>query len=160
MKVKRLLVILTVLMITAVSANAQNRYSADVDFGYTLGFEKWGLETNDRIHMTTTHGVMFDEKLFVGAGVGVEYAYDSEFWMLPLYSNVKGFLAVSNKTSLFASVDLGYLIYLSEYSEDDAFYFCPGVGVKVGKLKLQAGYSLLSDKITFGGMQFKVGFIF
>lgn len=169
MKTRIYLLMLAFFMFASLSANAQARYSAEVDLGYSLTFEKYGVDLSDRINLTTTHGVMFNERLFVGAGVALDYFYSSngDWFMMPLYGNVKGFLPLSEKTSLFASVDVGYSLYLS--GEDTvgsgAFYCCPSVGLKLNSFKLQVGYDILSfsggvGSESVGAIQFKVGFMF
>lgn len=169
MKSKIYVLMLAIFMIAGISANAQSRYSADVDLGYTLTFDKEGISLSDRINFSTTHGVMFNERFFVGAGAGLDYFFDSEgeWYMMPLYANVKGFLPLSEKTSLFASVDVGYSLYLSGYYTvgSGAFYCSPAVGVKLSSFKLQVGYNILSFSDdgfsdSVGAMQFKIGYVF
>ena len=164
MKTKRFLIILAMFMIAGLSANAQSRYSGEVDFGYSLSFEKFGIEMSDRINVSTTHGVMFNERFFLGAGAGLDYAYetDVEVFMIPVYANVKGFLPISEKSSVFASADIGYTIGIeNDYGNSvSCFYCCPSIGLKMNKFKIQVGYSMLVDLVTIGAMQFKVGFTF
>ena len=159
MKTKRFLIILAMFMIAGFSANAQSRYSGEVDFGYSLSLD----EVFDQVGVSTTHGISINERLFLGAGVGVNYAYDIEQVMMPVYANLKGFLPLSEKTSFFASADVGYTIgFDNDYlgGSVSGFYCCPAVGVKLNKFKVQVGYSMLVDYITLGCMQFKVGFAF
>ena len=50
---------------------------------------------------------------------------------------LKGFLPLSEKTSIFASADVGYTIgFENDYGESiSCFYCCPAVGVKLNKFK-------------------------
>lgn len=161
MKTKRFLIILAMFMIAGFSANAQSRYSGEVDLGYSLSLNEI-FDLGDRVGVSTTHGILLNERLFLGAGVGVDYDYDFEQIMMPVYANLKGFLPLSEKTSIFASADIGYTIgFDNDYGESiGCFYCCPAVGVKLNKFKVQVGYSMLVDVLTCGCMQFKVGFTF
>ncbi len=174
MKVRVFIIALLGLMIAGISVNAQTRYSAEVDLGYTLSVGSSIKNVGDRLSVSTTHGVLLNEKFLLGAGVAVDYFYQAEEFMLPLFINVKGILPLSDKLKGFVSADVGYSFMLQ--GDDDylvhvkdkyigGIYLVPSVGIKYKKLKFQFGYSYLrfyENNIynSFSALQFKVGFMF
>lgn len=162
MKTRIYLLMLAFFMFAGFSANAQSRYSAEVDIGYTMAVGDIDF-VGDRVNISTTHGVNINERFFIGAGAMYDYYYDIEASMLPVYANLKAFANISQKSAGFISCDIGYSISLD--GGNGGFYCCPGAGIKLGSFKIQAGYSMLkassnNSSTTLGAVQFKVGFMF
>lgn len=126
---KKILFLVAFTAMTATAANAQwnLNYQGDVELGYSIGV---GTFDFDRVNIHTSHGIRFNEYLFVGAGTGLDiYTGGGEAGVaLPLYLDVKGYLPVAPKLNLFAGVDLGGHIGLSD-NVNGGFLLSPQVGL-------------------------------
>ncbi len=109
---KHILFFAFALLSTAAFAQSQTiRYQGEVQAGYAFGI---GDNAADRLSIHMINGIRFNPYLSAGIGVGLDF-YDVEgtsFLSMPLFLNVKGYLPVSQKVSLFASFDLGYSVAL------------------------------------------------
>ena len=125
-------------------------YEGDVAVGYLLSFNDPGY--SDCIVFETVHGIRILPYLFTGIGVGLDYFFTYKPFTvsskgqisrsgkstlamtLPVFFNVKGFYPVSDKFSVYASVDLGGCIGIKEFS-GGSFYTSVGPGIQVGRKK-------------------------
>lgn len=176
---KKLTILLTLAILTMVgTVNAQNlkiKYQGDVQVGYSIGI---GLLPMDRINIHMINGIRINKYLSTGLGLGVDYYnikdadYSDSELIMPIFLNTKGYLPVSNKTSLFLSLDLGFSVGLTEgVSEMNAFMMTPAIGAsfKIGgnkamSISLGYNYQNLSSieelGLNINAITIKAGFTF
>ncbi|MFR9543352.1 MAG: hypothetical protein SNH27_15030 [Rikenellaceae bacterium] len=152
------------------TANSGVKYQGEVLTGFGAGV---GLLPIDRIYLHTIQGVRVCEHFSAGLGIGLTmimpYAFEynlPELYM-PIYLNMKGYLPVSAKASMFASLDIGGGFGLTEgVTGLSGFMACPALGVCVNnKVNLSLGYEVqkISDSflsVNMNAVALKIGYIF
>ena len=152
------------------SYNPRTRgYRGWVETGGAVGIGGWD---HDIFSFSTSHGYQFNPYFFLGAGVGVEYFFDYEAVVVPIFANARGYF-MDRKTSPFIDVKIGY----SPVGDIQGLYFSPSIGVSIGVSKKCAvnlsigynlqmakfyhhyGYSTYSEELLHG-LSFKAGFEF
>lgn len=158
--------ILSLCLLFSSAAFAQSiKYQGEVQAGYAFGI---GDNPADRLSIHMINGVRINPYFSAGIGVGLDY-YDVEgtsFLSMPLFLNLKGYLPVSQKVSLFASFDLGYSVALKSEEGDLSGYdaklgmkglmVTPALGVsfKVAETKavnLSLGYDVKTATLDVSG---------
>lgn len=111
MKKHILLSVFMFLSIVSFAQQKESKYQGEIQAGYAYGS---GGSDIDHAGVSMINGIRFNDYLYTGIGVGVDYYYQNRtsFISLPVFVNVKGYLPISGKTSLFASLDCGYSIGL------------------------------------------------
>lgn len=87
-------------------ASAQDKlvkYQGEVVFGHAFGT---GEIKNDKTNLQIINGIRIGKYFAVGIGLGLDCAGKS-LWGFSTFGNLKGYLPVSNITSLFISTDIG-----------------------------------------------------
>ncbi len=149
-------------------------YQGDVQLGYSIGV---GTFNYDRINLHLINSAKLGDYFSTGIGLGIDcytsIGYDDSAEVaLPIYLKLRGYLPVNEKTSLFASMDIGASIGLSDGLSDlNGLLFVPAVGAKFylnpkNAITLSLGYNL--QKWSAGGiaslntdaLQLKVGYSF
>lgn len=118
------------------------RYQGEYNFGYATGgqlkFADGDKEKTDfsRPYIETVHGVrMLNDYLFVGAGLGFQYAYgkvytDPDYYdssltwdtvAIPLFVNFKGYYPLSNGFAPYISWSIGGSIFATSGLDDPEF---------------------------------------
>lgn len=92
---------------TSYGWNRTPRYRGFIGDSYVLGV---GDYAEDREFAYTSHGVQIVPDLYVGAGVGVNYWFDSECWSVPVFMHVRGELhkAFRKNVSPYIDAKVGY----------------------------------------------------
>lgn len=127
------------------------RYQGEVAFGFGLGVGKITEVFNtNRLSLETVHGVRACPYFFAGAGIGFDLFYTdlpaldelgnpfgtyTSASIIPVFGNLKGYYPLSEKSTLYLSLDLGAAIGVSGYYEERkaAFYTCVGPGISLSK---------------------------
>ena len=142
------------------------KYQGELDFGYSLSV---GLFIDDRIYLHTVQGAKIGDYFSAGVGIGFDVSLD-EYYYMPLYLNLAGYLPTSAKTSFIASLDFGTAIDL--YDRASWLYVTPAFGIKTGKFKIQLGYNviklpriykdlgLVNEGLSMNAIQLKMGIVF
>lgn len=149
------------------------KYQGEVSAGLGIG----GMASVSRIPLHTVHGVRLNENFFVGAGSGIDIFHQSGGYpdnpgfsatIVPVFTNIKGYLPVSGKVSLLAALDLGYGIGSGDFSGEGGLYVYPQVGCSIKiirryALDFTAGYhsqfiSGYGYSSNFGAIGLKVAF--
>ena len=164
---KRFLLLLVAVNLTALSAIAQRKtsivhYQGDVNIGYAIG---WKLNIDDeetfksdvsRPLFETTHGISITKYAFVGAGVGVQYYYGSimknfpdEKWKtvaIPIFANIKGMYPINESVKPFISLSLGGTAIARSNLDIDGYFklrggfYCDfGAGIYYKRLNIGLG---------------------
>lgn len=178
---KKLLLLLTLLTTITNATNAQTKkahYQGEAQIGYSIGI---GITPNNRANIHLLNGIRFNKYLFTGVGTGLDiYSIDSETLLaIPIFFNLKGYMPVSNTTSMFLSLDLGTAIGTDEIKEVNFFSMTPGIGASFNVAEAKAitinlgycyqalGYYYTGDggsayrgRDNTGAITFKVGFSF
>lgn len=105
-----------------------------------------GNAESERIFIETVHGVRITQYAFVGLGVGFNYGddlldADCNYYIIPVFLNLKGYYPITSEVEVFASVDLGYnFIALVDDDEScNGFYATYGAGLKHRGITLSIG---------------------
>lgn len=176
---KRNFILLFICCLLAVCAHGQNyKYQGEVLGGYSVGI---GTFSFDRVNLQTIHGVRFNQYLFAGVGLGVDYFYNFDAYLsdidskgeltMPIFFDIKGYLPVSPKVSMFASFDIGAGIGLTEgVSGSKGLMFTPAIGTSLkvsskNAITISAGYNYQAwsesgFKINTDAISLKLGFQF
>lgn len=166
---KKFFAVLIIAVATVCVANAQPRtagyggvrYHGEIHAGYGIGV---GESSVDRISIQTVHGVMLGQYCSLGVGTGIDIYHDVEpeaLYLVPLYLNIKTYIPASKFISPFISCDIGGGFVANEtYGDTSGFMVYPSVGIMAKSFALQVGYHMqkLND-VTFGSVQFRVGFM-
>lgn len=140
---KAIKIFLMIMVVSALSSSikAQTlnaKYQGEVSAGYSIGI---GTFSYDRMNIHTVHGVRFNKYFFAGVGLGLDYYYNYDLYIntyiesdgeltMPIFANAKGYLPISDKTSIFASLDLGVGVGLTEgVSEVKGLLITPAIGI-------------------------------
>lgn len=130
------------------------------------------VDAESRFNIHTVHGVKIGDYFSAGIGTGVDIYYedDLEYSMMqiPIFLNVKGYLPLSQKVSLYASMDGGKTFGVGDSSGLTSWMYVPAVGVKIKFINIQLGYVLQRytikeldwRNIDGDALQLKVGFVF
>lgn len=102
-------------------------YQGEISAAYGLYIDK-GEGT---IGLETVHGARINPNLFIGTGVGVNYFYQYDEIILPVFVDAKGYLPVGMKNALYLAVDIG-VVALSDYAST-SLYFTLGPGITFGR---------------------------
>ena len=122
-------------------------YRGIIDFGYGIGV---GDVAEGRLEIATTHGYQFNQYMFVGVGVGLNYFHDSECLNVPIFADLRGTLPINNtKIAPYVDMRIGYSV-----ADIEGFYFNPSVGVRfgVGKdagISFGIGYELQNCDVLY-----------
>lgn len=177
---KRIYLIIMLLGLLATnSAYSQSiKYQGEVLGGYSLGI---GTFSMDRVNLHTVHGIRFNQYLFAGVGLGVDYFYNFDAYLsdidtkgeltMPIFFDIKGYLPVSPKVSMFVSFDIGAGIGLTEgVSGSKGLMFTPAIGTSMkvsskNAITISAGYNYQAwseseFKINTDAISLKLGFQF
>lgn len=174
---KQVVLIITLSLITASALSAQIRvkYHGEINAGYSIGV---GSYAKNRLNLNTIQGVQAGEYFSVGFGLGLDWyrGLYSEYWekqgmpdmgelAMPLFLNFKGYLPLSDTLTTYLTFDIGYGIGLTEGVEGyGGLYMTPGVGIKMGKFKAEVGFNMqqIIDVLNINANAFKLslGYIF
>lgn len=150
-----------------------NGYKAFIEGGYIIGVGDLG---EDRLSLFTTHGYQFNQYLFAGLGVGVNYYHDQDLWNIPIYANVRVNI-LDNGVTPFVDLKIGY-----SAADVYGFYLSPSLGCRFRLTNHSAifasiGYEMQRTKFidyyfsynhyytdeytsNCGGLSIKIGFEF
>ncbi|MFI3298630.1 MAG: hypothetical protein R3Y49_02380 [Rikenellaceae bacterium] len=160
MKTKILLSFICLFSVLSLSASAQDSepslvsYQAEVQAGVAISADSYSFT---RLQLETIQGVRVGEYFSTGVGTGVNAIVSNEMdggsnailWM-PVYANFKGYLPVSSKVKLFASIDLGTMFQMRKSFDCMGFVYTPALGVSFGlkngnAINLSVGYESMCD---------------
>lgn len=122
-----------VMLFMAVSVFAQEGNNIHVPNGYQGFLEEgnsWHFDKNmsTTIQLSTTHGFYFNQHIYAGLGVGFEF--NSDYFLMPFYTNLR-YVFIDNKpVSPFLSLRLGSFI-----SDNMGAYGDFAVGVRFASKK-------------------------
>ena len=144
--------ILSIIMLfMAVSVFAQKENNIHVPNGYQGFLEEgnsWHFDKNmsTTIQLSTTHGFYFNQHISAGLGVGFEF--NSDYFLMPFYTNLR-YVFIDNKPiSPFLSLRLGSFI-----SDNMGAYGDFAIGVRFASKKDFAVSVLVAgtyyDKLTY-----------
>lgn len=105
-------------------------------------------EMQSYVGFSTTHGYQFNQYVFFGGGLDVEYNVDYDMWMVPLFINMRTDLCFGVFTP-YIDARLGYNL-----TEGSGIYFSPTIGYRFNwgrkvAINLGAGISLYNYKYEF-----------
>lgn len=107
--------ILTLIMaVFAITAFAQNEESHNyVPNGYQGFLEEsncWHFDKNmaTTIQLSTTHGFYFNDHIYAGIGLGLEF--NSDYFLMPFYTNIRYIFINKKAVSPFVSMRLGSFV--------------------------------------------------
>lgn len=145
-------------------------YKGFVETGYTFDVSDYNA---DRLVISTTHGYQFNNYLFVGGGVGVNYYTDADLYSIPLFASFRANF-LNKKVTPFADIKSGYAA-----GDVDGAFATIGFGVRfalAGKMamniKLEYSYQefdfnydyddyyYYDESVSTNGIGIKVGFEF
>ena len=136
------------MVISALSANAQSGYRGFADVNFIAGCDGvWSGFNTIGGGVSTTHGYQFNPYVFLGGGVRFQYHNFDNFdnsCSLPIYAAFRVNM-MNRNVSPFADVKLGYSV-----ADITGLYFSPSFGVRIkmsDKIALtpSIGYSLQGD---------------
>jgi hypothetical protein len=111
MKKTILTLIMAVFAITAFAQNEDSRvpngYQGFLEEGNTWHFNK---DMTTTIQLSTTHGFYFNEHIYAGLGVGFEF--NSDYLLVPFYTNLR--YVFNNKKAISPIVSLRLGSYISD----------------------------------------------
>ena len=121
--------------------------------GYSGMFEaNFGYGSDLAFGFSTVHGYQFNPYVFVGAGIGLNVAYDNGV-DLPFFADVRASVPFgTSPVSFFGDVRVGY------GAVEGDLYFSPAVGLRFGRSKaatIALGYEFVQSESLF---TFRVGF--
>lgn len=144
-------------------------YRGFADFSYSLGVGDFAI---DRVGITTSHGYQIAPQFFAGAGVGVNYFYDSDWFNVPIFAEFRSDILNSDITP-FADVRVGYAVgdvkgfYLNpsvgcRFSLSDDMGFNVSIGYTMQKCDIlwNSSWSYLQSRENMGCIDFKIGIDF
>ena len=109
MKKTILTLIMAVFAITAFAQNEDSRvpngYQGFLEEGNTWHFNK---DMTTTIQLSTTHGFYFNEHIYAGLGVGFEF--NSDYFLMPFYTNLRYVFNNNKAISPIVSLRLGSYI--------------------------------------------------
>lgn len=151
----------------------KNGYMGMVDAGLILGSSD-GRE--DGLHVSTTHGVLFANRFFLGIGVG--YQHIPQYWsgynrdnlwshnyydyrktdMVNMFLNYRAYI-LKRKVSPFVDARIGLNYSSTEIAPDTSWgmYWDAGVGLSVGRFNVSGVYAQYAET---DGFKIKIGITF
>ncbi len=118
-------------------------------FGESYIFHTGDID-EDRDYIWTSHGCQINPWVYVGAGAGVNYWFDSESWSVPVFAHVRSEIhkLFRKNVSPYVDAKLGY-----SFADVEGVYFAPQVGChfyfghsKTG-ISVGIGYTLQNYKV-------------
>ena len=105
-------------------------------------------EMQSYVGFSTTHGYQFNQNIFLGGGLNVEYNINDDMWLAPLYLDMRIDLCFGVFTP-FIDARLGYNL-----TEGSGLYFSPTVGYRFNwdrkvAINLGVGISLYNYQYIF-----------
>lgn len=176
---KKTIIILFLFVVCQTSFYAQ-KYRGVVDLGFAAGA---GSSNWNRGDLSFVNGVQFNNWLYSGVGVGLQFWQGTHDVSMPVFANIEGALN-KGKISPFADLKIGYNFDLSEKSKRDflstsGIYLNPSIGFRWAiegrkALRLSTGYlfqagtflqnggtlNAFSDNLRLHGLVAKIGFEF
>lgn len=135
-----------------------SHYQGEIGIGYGLEFEEGG-----HIVFETVHGIRFNPNIFTGIGAGINYNFYEGVGIIPVFINTKGYYPLSQKTSLYLSVDIGTAIDASGWGET-GWYLNVGPGINFGNAKnaFRSDFSIRCQHLgeNLNAILFRIGFSF
>lgn len=128
---KLLLLLVAVISFNMVSAQSTNSgYKGTIEAGYSFGVGKV-TEREDKVNLSTSHGYVFNDKVFVGAGVGVYSLPNRSDYFFPLFVDARVNVLDYSDIMPFVGIKTGYSIYSGYFNKimDGGFYIAPQLGV-------------------------------
>ena len=133
-------------------------YQGEVNVGYgtsgSVALSDLGLSVDanfGRVFLETVHGARITKYAYAGLGVGVQYAYDAEEVLLPVFVDLRGYCPVGDFAP-YVAVDLGYAAGFDQI--DGGFYGSFGAGLNYKRLNFGLGYQMLCFSESFEGYKF------
>ncbi len=157
---KKLFFLATIAIMFGSIVQAQNqiKYHGEVDLGYSIGV---GTFATSRLNLQTIQGVQIGKHFSTGVGLGLDYYhefYEKGELVMPIFLNLKGYLPVTEKTSVYASFDIGAGVGLTEgVSGMSGATYTPAIGVKANRFKIQLGYNV--QRVSESGIGFNMNAI-
>ncbi len=171
------LLVVSLCVTTSLMAQPKIRYQGDVQVGYSFGIGGYNL---NRVDLHFINSARIGEYFSAGVGIGLDFYHAKQhevLWdnfrelALPIYLNTRGYLPVSQKVSLFASLDVGASIGLTLGVKGlSGLLLSPSIGVRLHTTHRQAvtigvGYVMqqfgaYGIKFNADAMQIKVGYSF
>lgn len=135
----------------------EGELNAGYGFGGTCRYDDAVFDANYwRPFIETVHGVRIKQYAFVGAGLGVQYAFKKDYWntlMMPIFLNVKGLYPVTDDFAPYFSMDLGGSVCLlaDDFNDDETryrggFYGSFGLGLNYKRLNFGFGWQIQKSK--------------
>lgn len=122
------LVVLSVMSFHAFSQDKLVKYQGEVVFGY--GFGIGDMKVN-KANLQIINGIRIGKYVAVGAGVGLDCCGKS-CWGFSAFGDLKGYLPVSQKASLFVAADVGGgWGYANSLGVRNGVILVPAVGVSI-----------------------------
>lgn len=156
--------------VAAPTASTAVKYQGEVFTGFGVGTGTFAM---DRFYLHTIQGVRVGNHFSTGLGIGLnmimpyEFTYNLPELFLPIYLNFKGYLPVSNKSSLFASFDIGGSFGVTEgVTGLKGLLVTPAIGASINnKVNVSLSYEIqtVSDaiaSININAVVIKVGYVF
>ncbi len=152
------------------TASTAVKYQGEVFTGFGIGTGTFAM---DRFYLHTIQGARISKHFSAGLGIGLnmimpyEFSYNLPELFLPIYVNFKGYLPVSDKSSLFASFDIGGSFGITEgVTGLKGLLVTPAIGASINnKVNVSLSYEVqtVSDviaSININALVIKVGYMF
>lgn len=148
---------------------AMKGYKGFADLGYIVDVSDMDAS---KLQLSTSHGYQFNNYLYLGGGVALDYYTDADKISVPIFADFKVNF-INKRITPFADTKFGYSV-----GDVEGFYSSVGIGVRFGlkgkkaiSLKLQydyqeynysysSSYYYYDDTSNISGIGFKVGFDF
>lgn len=117
-------------------------------------------------HISTTHGVTFKDRMFVGGGFAADLEImDGTVFLSPYAAGRINFKKSRNTPFFELKVGMSIPVPLryDDYNFPPCFYMCPAFGVSSGRLEMLFAYSLYvceQELIWYYGPHFSIGYRF
>ncbi len=165
MKKLFLLIVIATMSICALNAQSIVKYHGEVDFGYSLGVGTFSAGRGNIIQ--TIHGVQVGKYFSTGIGLGLDYYHDDPGELvMPIFLNLKGYLPVSERASIYISEDIGVGVGLTrDIKGISGLTLTPAIGIKIYEFKIQLGYNMQQFtgsgiSVNMNAIQIKLGIMF
>ena len=104
-------------------------YKGFIETGFTFDISDYGA---DRVELLTTHGYQFNNYLFVGGGVGVNYYTDADLASFPVFASFRANFT-NKRITPFGDIKTGYA-----FGDTEGAFCTVGIGVRLGLAKKKA----------------------
>lgn len=132
---KRIAFSLIFILINLITLNAQRKeYQGEVLLGGVVGLDR---DFGSRTGISTTHGVIFDGRSFVGAGVGVSCDF-AGFFEVPLYGKFSQSFPLSNALGFGLGASTGICM---NQNLDLALCLAPEISFQINRIRFFFKYS-------------------